>query len=223
MESDGLEVESLPRSMPGEDDGPVLPLRPEILTHPNVPKPLHGVNPRTVLGQKWWDEKRREAYAKMEQRCWACGVHRTSARLHRLEAHEAYDIDYLAGRIFLREIVALCPDCHAFIHSGRMWALLEKGEVTRERFEAVQWHGRKLLREAGLSPWWGTEAVWIAYQTGIPKAEALAMARDHGLVPDHQRESVLWEDWRLVVDGQEYPPKFATEEEYEQHYGVQDE
>ena len=46
--------------------GPSYKLRPELLLHPNIPKVLHGVAPRVVLGAKWWDAERRACYERAE-------------------------------------------------------------------------------------------------------------------------------------------------------------
>ena len=67
----------------------------ELLFCPNTPKPLHGMSPRSILGDEWWDKERIKAYRKFFNHCQACGTHKSDALYHRwLEAHEVYHFDY---------------------------------------------------------------------------------------------------------------------------------
>ena len=125
-------------------------IRPGLLLHPQIPKPLHRVNPRSIHGEDWWNTVRQEAYEKNNYCCWACGVPKTKAVYHKwLEAHESYEIDYYKGVMRVDEIVALCHSCHNFIHDGRMKMLLERGEMTQERFDDIMAHGLKILTKFG--------------------------------------------------------------------------
>ena len=110
-------------------------LSPELLTHPNIPKPLHGITPRDILGKAWWDQQRQIAYRERHYHCWACGVHKSQAAYYQwLEGHESYDIDYVHGIVTLREIVALCHACHSFIHIKPLPKV-----VVRKKGYTVEW------------------------------------------------------------------------------------
>ena len=122
-------------------------LRPEILMHPQIPKPMHGTAPRTVLGQSWWDIQRRSAYTINNFCCWACGVHRSKAKYNQwLEGHESYTIDYKKGLMTLVEIIALCHCCHNYIHKGRLEHLLEKDEISIKKYTTIIDHGNAIKR-----------------------------------------------------------------------------
>lgn len=169
--------------------------RPELLLMPNVPKPLHGVAPRVVLGAKWWEKTRREAYASTGQRCAACGVPKRSALFHPwLEAHEVYEIRYSTGRATYVETVPLCHACHNFIHDGRLWALMKKGEVTVEKFELVMEHGLRVLSAAGLKK---------------PSA-----ATFDGKPVMHVSKIAEWSKWRMVIFGKQFKPKYKNFDEW---------
>lgn len=159
--------------------------RPEILLCHRIPEPLHGVAPRVVLGGKWWDKTRKEAYKSTNYHCIACGVHKLSAKYRKwLEAHEVYYIDYLVGRMEYVETVPLCHFCHNFIHMGRLQALLERGQINHGKFTAIVQHGNSVLKKANL------------------RKEPF----DPGPMAD-------WKDWRLILFGKEYPPLYETPEE----------
>ncbi|MCH9735900.1 MAG: hypothetical protein K0U78_15330 [Actinomycetia bacterium] len=151
--------------------------RPVLLLHPTIPEPMHGVNPRTVMGQKWWDENRKKAYAENKFHCFACGVHKMKAKYHKwLEAHESYKIDYEKGEMRLREIVALCHCCHNFIHHGRMEILVHQRKMAYEKYQYIINHGNNILEL-------------------IPQ----------NIIPSPFQGNVAgWNEWHLLIDGNKY-------------------
>lgn len=184
-------------------------LHPEILMHPNIPKPLHEVNPRNIMGQAKWDEVRKAAYASTNYHCIACGVHKSEAKGHQwLEAHEFYDIDYEAGRVEIEKIIPLCHYCHNFIHSGRLYMVMGK-EKSKEEVAEILEHGFKILSDADLSAFPFT--IHLAHELDVD---------DHGVMPtlSPDGETPAWEDWRLVWDGNEYPPKYKTYQEWRERF-----
>lgn len=162
-----------------------LHLRPELLLLPQIPKPLHGMAPRIVLGRQWWDRTRQEAYRKAWFHCLACGIHKTQARAHKwLEGHEVYRTDYVHGRLYYMETVPLCHFCHNYIHQGRLQALFDARQITQQRYVAILQHGERILAAAGLK-------------------------RD----PPYEGEMAEWSKWRLVIGNKMYRPKFKSMEE----------
>jgi len=171
---------------------PVLVLRPELLLCENVPKPMHCVAPRNVLGSVWWNQTRQVAYESTSFHCLACGVWKHNAEYRQwLEGHEYFSVDYKAGRMTYIETVPLCHLCHNAIHSGRLAALLEKGQISHVKFAAIIRHRDAILKAAGLT-----------------------------LAPEYNGPFAPWSSWRLVLFGKEYPPKYATREEWESAFKV---
>lgn len=175
---------------------------PSILLCPNIPKPMHGVAPRVVLGSKWWNAERRAAYKTTAYHCKACGVHKSVAQSRQwMEGHELYDIDYQKGRMVYIKTVPLCHFCHNYIHDGRMIALLRKGELSQAKFAAIIQHGDDVLFRAKLQR-----------PTKHDRETAMIEAILAG-------EVAAWKDWRLVVNKKEYPPKFKTEAQWRKAMG----
>lgn len=164
-----------------------------LLLHPQIPKPLHLVNPRAILGDRWWQQVRKLVYARAGFRCEACGVHKSEAKFHQwLEAHEVYQIDYAAGRARFLYLVALCHACHNYIHQGRMVNLVALGKFPESKQRIILAHGERVLRAAGLNP-----------DDKEPRV----------------REIARWADWRLIIGDREHPPKLASYEEWCRHFG----
>ena len=163
-------------------------MRPHLLKHPNIPKPLHGLAPRVVRGQAWWDQERRAAYKRAKGMCEACGVRFEEAKLHqRPEAHECYSFDYTTGRIEYLEAVALCHYCHMSIHDGKLLMDLRAGRISRELYDDILAHKIRILAIATESyPVTGAGAQWV--------------------------------DYHMVIDGVRYEQRFHSYEEWEEFY-----
>ncbi|MDB4311962.1 hypothetical protein N9937_00890 [bacterium] len=191
--------------------------RPEILTHPNIPQPLHGMAPRVIKGRAWWDKTRKAAYEKHQYRCWACGKSSVTPEMwnsRALEAHENYKIDYAKGEMVVTEITALCSCCHSFIHSGRLDALLVEGKIEPAKAIYILERGFKLLKAAGLKPFYGTAMIYAEHFAKGFMDSALRLQEDQG-VGEIQQD---WSEWHLILDGEKHYSKFKNFKEWKDHY-----
>jgi len=168
----------------------------DLLKHPNIPKPLHGVNPRTIYGDEWWETARHEAYKFNNYCCHACDVPKKEAKYHHwLEAHEHYDINYRTGEVTFVGVVALCHACHNYIHDGRMLILASKGKLSWPKYHDIIQHGNDLL---------GFELK----QPLKPYTPAL----DAGI------EIAPWDKWHLNLDGTKHYSPYKNIKEWAKHY-----
>lgn len=187
----------------------IFKLKPEILTHPNIPKALHGTNPRTLFGECWWDKKRQEAYTRYDYHCISCGVHKSNAKKHRwLEAHEFYEIDYNKGRVEIKSIEPLCHYCHNFIHSGRLKMIMNK-QKSIDEIKNILTHGFEILSKNNLQCFYYT--LEFAKELDVNTLSV----QPYEII---QEKPVKWEDWRLIIDGKSYKGQFNSFEDWRKFY-----
>jgi hypothetical protein len=188
-------------------------LKPEILCCPNIPKPLHSVNPRNIMGKEKWDILRQDVYKSTQYHCIACGVHKSEAKKHQwLEAHENVNIDYKKGIVEVKEIVPLCHYCHSFIHSGRLGMILGK-EKTRKEVKEILEHGFKVLRKHKLKVFVGTTYLALELRINHQGIEIWYPPAN---------DNIKWNDWKLIYEGKEHKPKFKSYEEWKNNYFSQE-
>jgi hypothetical protein len=164
---------------------------PEILLHPNVPKPLHGLAPRVILGEAWWNKERRKAYESTNFHCIACGIHKFDTKMGWLEGHEFYRINYRKGTVTYIRTVPLCTECHQYIHSGRLQMLVESGQMTKKEYEEIIKRGVKVLEEAGIE-----------------------------IAPPYDGPVADWKEWVLIVNGKSYPAPHQSEEDWKKFHNL---
>lgn len=193
-----------------------MKIRPELLTMPNVPKPLHGIAPRRYMDKKEWDECRFASYEKNGFRCWSCGVHKTEANYHQwLECHEKYKIDYTRGEATFEELVALCHCCHNFIHSGRLLVLLQKGEIEKAKYEYIMLRGFNWLNQHGIKSSWTSAYNWLRYK-GNPDPVIFKKLEETSIeIPEDEKE---WKEWVMIIGTERYHSLFGSFEEWLQYY-----
>jgi len=173
-----------------------------ILLHPNIPKPLHLLNPRTLLGVDWWNTNRRLAYAKHDYHYFACGIEKKEALYHHwLEAHEMYNINYQTGEVVFIELVALRYCCHNYIHDGRMSNMIMQKTFLKNDYDFIIARGDKILKAAGLP---------IKKQMYIKQA-------NENMHPEYFKHCE-WKDWHLIINGVNYGQRFHSYEEWAEYF-----
>jgi len=185
------------------------PIKPEILTHPHIPKPLHGLNPRTILGKDWWDKVRLNAQEINKFKCVACGTHKSELIKYKwLEGHEYWDINYHTGKCEVKSIEPLCHYCHNFIHSGRLSMIIGKEKTKQEIIDILE-HGFKILSEHNLKAFPFT--IDLAKEIGANNFKVEAYNID-------VNPKIKWSDFKMILEGKEYSSKFKNEEEWSNFY-----
>lgn len=187
------------------------PLTPEyrevaILQHPQIPGPLSGVNPRTILGESWWRAERQAAYARNHYHCQACaGAADDDPYVQVLHAHECYDIEWEKATATYERTVALCWCCHNFIHSGRMAAMTVEGKTSRAKLEHVLRRGIKILDKEGLLPYWRTYSLAREFLHGDSPYEAIQEVRKvYEAIPISDLVRLPEGRWTLVIYENKY-------------------
>lgn len=190
-----------------------MKLFPWILMHPNIPKPLHGMAPRVILGEEWWRKTKRESKQSLHQHCWSCGVHKSEAKYHKwLEAHECYSINYKTGEVRYAGTAALCHACHNYIHDGRCQMLVAQDEMTFEKYEDIISRGNKLLRQ------------WVEFVGGswiggkVPYESTLLFRKYNHLINSDKIAwadgDCKWEDFHMVVGGERHERNHKTYDDW---------
>ena len=122
-----------------------------VLTQTILPFSLHGVNPRTIMGEDEWTKVKKETQKRTDHHCMCCGREVKHVPGDWIETHEMYSVD-LESHIFeLSGFVGLCNECHSFIHQGRLRILVTEGKMKMSEYERIIRHGESLLKQFGLS------------------------------------------------------------------------
>ena len=194
-------------------------LRP-LVAMPNIPKPLHGVNPRTLLGSSTWNRLRKSCYFNAHDTCEICGNKPENLR-HR-HGHEVYEIDYAHGTAKFVRVFCVCSLCHlACIHTGRaltMWKQKNPLYPTEFLLEGAE-HAFKIISE---------------YNSDHPKADIRAYAtfldylkydglkepmekliEKYGMKFYKEVEGMVdWGDWKLFIGTNEYQTPYKDMDEW---------
>ena len=190
-----------------------------LITMPNVPKPLHGLPPRVIMGKTTWDHVRKKCYYDAGYKCEICGEEPPKGQLH---AHELYSYDYLAGTGKFERCIAICKKDHDFIHSGRLITMLKNNNILypREYVLSVVEKGFKLIHDYNCMH--RNKKPLRAFSTFLEYLKVPSIHDDMVALIDkydiqfYDMPSKVadWADWKLLIGEREYPTPYANMDEW---------
>ena len=189
-----------------------------LVSMPNIPKPTHGLAPRTLLGNKVWNSMRRTCYKQAEDTCEICGAHPEDLR--KRHAHEVYSIDWEKGEVrFVRAFCVCALDHLGCIHTGRAITLYKQGNPMYPKeflLEGAE-HAFKIIAEYNEDH---PEADLRAYATFLeylkcdelygPMTQLIGKYNVRFYMED-TKKMADWGDWKLIIGNQEYPTPYKDE------------
>lgn len=119
-------------------------VRPDILLQ-ELPKPLHTITPRFIMGGHKWNKAKRQAAANNNYCCWCCGVNINDTTPSRLEGAPIIHIDYEFKIVYFRGVAAVCYNCNSFINLSGVKLSEEKGLRPVGFSQAIIQHGAALV------------------------------------------------------------------------------
>lgn len=189
----------------------------------NIPRALHLVNPRNLLGTKTWDALRRKCYMDADDTCEICG-HKPENKSHR-HAHEIYSIDYKTGTATFERCVCLCYTCHVLsIHTGRALTLYKKNSplISKESILLGAENAFKIASD------WNKEhdekiklyAAFLSYlKEPTLEKEMLELIKKYKpefyATTEESNESVDWGEWKLKAFHKEYKSPYQSESDWQ--------
>lgn len=193
-----------------------------ILGGPNLAKPLHSLNPRTIMGGPAWDRLRKRTYYLAGYKCQICGA--DCSKPGSLDGHELYDMDYAKGTAKFNRVVAICKRCHDAYHSGRLITMHSRGVpiYSTGYVLTVVEHCFKLIHD------------WNESHPDEPKLKAYATFLDYLKKPElekkmkklieeyetefwteDEKKNADWGSWKLIWGSKEYPTPYKNYEAWE--------
>lgn len=196
-------------------------LRP-LIAMPNIPKPLHGVNPRILLGSGNWNKMRKACYEAANDTCEICGAKPENLR-HR-HGHEVFRISYSQGIAKFVRVFCVCSLCHlACIHTGRAITLWKQNNPlypTEFLLQGAE-HAFKIINEYNKDhPETDLRAYamfleYLKYDGLKEPMEKLIKKYDMKFYTE-VTDMVDWSDWKLLIGDNEYPTPYQNEKDWEE-------
>lgn len=191
-----------------------------LITMPNVPRPLHGLPPRKIMGATAWNRMRKRCYYDAGYKCEICGADPPKGQLH---AHELYSYDWLEGTGKFERCIAICKQDHDFIHSGRLVTMFKNGNVLypKSYVLGVVEKGFKLIHDYNEAH--KDQEPLRAYATFLEYLKVPELKGEVEKLIDkydmkfysEPKHIAKWEKWRLVFGTKEYPTPYANHEDWE--------
>ena len=178
--------------------------------------------PRVYMGQAAWDKLRKRTYYLANYKCQICGADCSGPG--KCAAHELYTTDYKEGTCVFVKAICICPRCHDFFHSGRLFSLFKEGVpfYNKKYLLSVVEHGFELVDN------------WNKAHPDKPKLKVYSTFTNYAKRPKLQedmerlideyhmefweedaKKQCKWKEWRLVYGAAEFPTPYENYEEWQ--------